>query len=286
MEIMTWVANLIVYGGAGLIIQAVGYYAFFYLIAGMVLVLGLAGGLLICEPAIAERPQGSYRGQIVDTLRWDSLRSHRDFFLVLLGMGLWGVVQQIFFPYLIIYLNHFLKLPLLQSSLLIFIAILVGGILLSYPLGLPVDRLGRRRVAFLAVLGEMLGLFLFSLSRSMLTLAATGVAWLAPLTAWTIATGAWSKGLFPEEKRGQFAGYVILFTVAFTMVPGSLVGSWLATRYGIPTVLDGRPGFIPTPLIFQAAAIATLLTAIPLWFARSSDVAQADAGPQPSAGAK
>lgn len=137
---------------------------------------------------------------------------------------------------LIIRIKHFLKLPLLQSSLLIFIAILVGGILLSYPLGLPVDRLRRRRVAFLVVLGEMLGLFLFSLSRSTLTLAATGVAWLAPLTAWTIVTGALSKGLFPEEKRGQFAGHVTLFTVLFTMVPGLLV----ANSFEMPEKVTAR----------------------------------------------
>ena len=109
---------------------------------------------------------------------------------VLLAMALWGVAEQIFFPYLIIYLNHFLKLPTLQASLLIFIAILVGGIALAYPLGLLADRLGRRRMAFLAIAGEVVGLFLFSLARSYPLLAFTGVLWLAPLTAWTVATGA------------------------------------------------------------------------------------------------
>jgi MFS family permease len=264
MEMMTWVALLIVYGGAGLIIAGVGYYNFFYFIGALVFVLGLIGGWLIREPPVTERPQGSYWEQIADTFHWQNLRGNRDFFLVLLAMALWGVAEQIFFPYLIIYLNHFLQLPTLQASLLIFIAILIGGIVLAYPLGLLADRLGRRRVAFLAIAGEVVGLFLFSLARSYVLLAITGVLWLAPLTAWTIATGAWSKDLFPEEKRGQFAGYVIFFRVALTMIPGPLIGSWLATRYGIPTVLDGRPGFIPTPLIFQAAAVATLLAALPL----------------------
>lgn len=70
--------------------------------------------------------------------------------------------------------------------------------------------------------------------------------------------------LFPEDKRGQFAGFVILFTVAFTMVPGPLIGGWLSTQYGIPTMLDGQAGYIPTPLIFQVAGLATLLAAIPM----------------------
>jgi MFS family permease len=269
MQMMTWVALLIVYGGAGLIIAGVGYFSFFYFIGGLVFVLGLVGGWLIRESPVAERPQGSYWAQIADTFHWQNLASNRDFFLVLLAIALWGIAEQIFFPYLIIYLNHFLQLPTLNASLLIFVAILIGGIVLAYPLGLLADRLGRRRVALLATAGEAVGLFLFSLARSYPLLAVTGVLWLAPLTAWTIATGAWSKDLFPEEKRGQFAGYVIFFSVALTMVPGPLIGSWLATRYGIPTVLDGRPGFIPTPLIFQASAVATLLAALPLLFTRS-----------------
>ena len=71
--------------------------------------------------------------------------------------------------------------------------------------------------------------------------------------------------MFPEEKRGQFAGYYILFNVAFTMIPGSLLGGWLASTYGIPTVLDGKAGFIPTPLLFQAAGVSVLLALIPLF---------------------
>ena len=91
------------------------------------------------------------------------------------------------------------------------------------------------------------------------------------MVAWTIAVGAWSKDLFPAEKRGQFAGYVILFSVAFTMIPGPLLGSWLSTTFGIQAIIDGQQGYIPTPIIFQAGAIATLAAAIPLLRAKSSD---------------
>ena len=110
----------------------------------------------------------------------------------------------------------------------------------------------------------MIGLLAFSVSRSFLSLVITGILWLAPISAWTIAVSAWSKDLFPEDKRGQFGGYVILFSVALTMVPGPLIGSWLTTTYGIHTVLDGKEAYIPTSIIFQVAAIATLLAAIPI----------------------
>jgi len=178
------------------------------------------------------------------------------------------VAEQIFFPYLIIYLNHYLQLETLQASLLIFVCILVGGIALAYPFGLLADRIGRKRLAIGAIMLKVVGLLLFSLMKDILPLVITGILWLAGMSAWMISTGAWTKDLYPEDKRGQFAGYFILFTVAFTMVPGPLIGGWLASAYGIPTVLDGQPGFIPTPLIFQAAGLATLLALIPLAFVK------------------
>ena len=133
-------------------------------------------------------------------------------------------------------------------------AIGIGGIGLAVPLGILVDQWGRRQVAVLAVLLESAGLILFSLSKTLPTLILSGIVWLGAFTGWVIATGAWTKDLYPEEKRGQFAGYFVLFNVAFTMIPGSLLGGWLATAYGIPTILDGKAGTIPTPLIFQVAA--------------------------------
>ena len=264
VEIMTWVAVLIVYGASGLIIDAWGYYTFFYLIGGLVFVLGLAGGLMVREQPDPTPPTGSYWSQITDTFRLDNLRANRSLFLLLFTLTIYGIAEQIFFPYLIIYLNHYLKLPTLDASLLIFVCILVGGILLAYPFGLLADRIGRKRLALGAIAIKMIGLILFSLMKDVLPLVLTGVLWLAGMSAWMISTGAWTKDLYPEEKRGQFAGYFILFTVLFAMVPGPLLGGWLSSTYGIPTVIDGQAGFIPTPLIFQVAGVATLLAALPL----------------------
>ncbi len=271
LQILSWVSMLFVYGASGLIIEVLDYEAYFFIIGGLVFILGIAGGLFIQEEKPSGPPQGTFWSQIADTFQWMKLSGQRDLLLVLLGITLWGIAQQIWFPYLMIYLTHFLKLSTGNASILIFIAILVGGIILAYPLGILVDKWGRKQVALLAVLFEMAGLLAFSFAREMVPLVIGGILFLAPISAWTIAIGAWSKDLFPEEKRGQFAGYVILFSVAFTMIPGPLLGSWLSTTYGIQAVINGQQGYIPTPLIFQAGAIATLATAIPLFRARSSD---------------
>ncbi len=59
VEILTWVAILIVYGGAGLIIDSLGYYTFFYFIGGLVFLLGLIGSMFIHEQPLADKPTGN-----------------------------------------------------------------------------------------------------------------------------------------------------------------------------------------------------------------------------------
>jgi MFS family permease len=233
-----------------------------------VFVLGLVGSLLVQEQPVLEKPSGSYWGQITDSFRWKNLVANRDFFLVLIGISLWAIFQNVFFPYLIIYLQHYIQLDAMSSTITIAVSILVGGIALAWPLGLLIDRWGRKPVALIAVGAEMVGLILFSLSKALVPLVITGILWLMPLTAWTIATGTWSKDLFPEDKRGQFAGFYLFFWVMLPMILGPLTGGWLGTRFGIPTVIGGQAGFIPTPLLFQVAGVGTLLAAIPLFFVK------------------
>jgi MFS family permease len=268
VQITTWIAMLIVYGGAGFIIEAIGYTGFFYAVGGFTLLIGLFFAPQLKETPETDKPKGTYWGQIAETFQWKNLLTQRDLFLLLISLTLFMLAINTFFSYLMIYLQHYIKLSIGNSSLLVGVAIGIGGIGMAIPLGLLVDKWGRRQVAILSVLLESAGLILFSLSKSLLTLILSGIVWLGAFTGWVIATGAWTKDLYPEEKRGQFAGYFVLFNVAFTMIPGSLLGGWLATAYGIPTILDGKAGTIPTPLIFQVAAGLVLLTLIPLLIIR------------------
>ncbi len=273
LEILTWVAMLIVYGGAGFAIDYLGYYAFFYIIGGFVLVLGLVASISLKEPERpTQPPAGSYWSQIASTFRWSVLSQNKNLLLLFISITLWGIAQQVFFPYLIIYINHYLKIPTLESSLVIFAAILIGGITLAYPLGILVDKWGRRKMALLAIAFEMAGLIAFSMATTFITLILTGILWVAPLSSWMIATGAWSKDLYPEDKRGQFAGYLILFSVAFTMTIGPALGSWLTTTFGIQAVINGQQGYIPSPLIFQVGGMATLLAAIPIFLMKKKNL--------------
>lgn len=263
-EILKWIALLVTYAGAGFFVAALGYTGFFVAIGAIVIVMGAIGGFTAREPAFAEPPRESYWRRIADTFQWKSLRENSTLLAILVSVAVWNIAFNVFFPYLMIYLQHYVRLPVAESSLLIAVAILVGGILAGYPLGILADRWGRRPMAFAAIALEAIGLLLFSFTKGFAGLLASGILWVMPMAAWSIATTAWEKDLFPEEKRGQFQGWDILFRVTIAMTLGPLLGGWIASRWGIPTVLDGKSGFIPTPILFRVAAAGTLLAALPL----------------------
>lgn len=263
VEIMTLVATLITYGISGFIIDMFGYYIFFYMVGAIVGVLGVLGAFIAPPPENLKPLNIGLWEHIKSTFQRENIREYKDYFLVLTGGGLWGMAINIFFPFIVIYLQHYIQLGLEEASLLIFLAILVS-IIASYPIGMLIDKFGRKKIAIIAIFFESISLFLFAIATDIIFLAITGVLWVFFMTVWGIASGTWIKDLYPEEKRGQFSGYFILFTVLFTMVPGPLIGGWLASEYGIPTVIDGQPGFIPTPIIFMVSALLILLTVIPL----------------------
>lgn len=260
-----WLAMLIVYGASGEIIRRFDYFFFFAMVGVIVFISGLAGGLLVEDRALpAGRDGVSTIRRIVSTFNRGYLNEHRGFFTVLLAMGLWGMAFEVFFPFLLIYLKHYLKLPLETSTLLIFVSILVGGILSAIPAGMLSDRFGRKKIAVAAIVVEAVCLFLFASVNGAFWLALCATGWISAYNFWMIATLAWSKDLYPDDRRGEFSGYTTFFTVAFTMIPGPLIGGLIVERYGIKTLIEGREGVVPTPEIFMIAALMMMLPLIPV----------------------
>ncbi len=269
-QMMVLVSLLVVYGGAGPLINSLGYYAFFYLTGFLVGLFGILGSIGMTEPTNINRLEVSVFNHIKNTFKRSNLSGSKNFFIVLAIIGCWGISLNICFPFLIIYLNHYIGLNVLISSLLMFIALAIS-IILAYPLGILIDKVGRKKITFISTFLFSLSLFLFGLSDNELTLVITGTMWLVFYTSLSVATFTWAKDLYPSESRGQFSGYWNLFSGTIPMVIGPLIGGWIATEFGIyKEISTGQWGFVPPPLIYFAAAIFALITLIPLFFAKEN----------------
>ena len=261
------VAALIGAGLSGIIIDAFGYYTFFISLGILVSLLGLVGGKMLEDSKDLQRiPKDKRKNFFIDLLdgfSLETIKTNRELFLVLVSVALFSIGFQVFLPYQIIYLNNYLAISKSLVGLISAIAVL-ASILLALPAGKLADRGYGRLLALLAPCLLLVGLVLFSLARTVATLALTGSLLYISLVVYTLSTGAWIKNLLPEGSRGKFEGIRMVFNVAIPMLIGPTIGSFLVTTFGVPTVLHGEAGFIPTPILFPVAGVIAITSILPL----------------------
>lgn len=272
LQVVMWVAFLITGMVAGFVVDNIGYYNFFYIIGGIVILIGLVAGGPMMQEAPVARPtvkRESVWREIGRTMQVKSLKENRELLIVFISIATWGLGGQIFSPYLLIYMIHYLGFSAGEAGMLQGIALLVGGILFSVPLGFLSDRWGRRKTGMAMILFQSVALVAFALfAKTQLTAAIFTSLLFIPLTGWFINYKSWTRDLFPEDKRGQFSGFTLLFSILIPMATGPFIGAWLTNTYGMATVIENEAGFVPTPLLFEVSAAVVLLALIPLFFTK------------------
>ncbi len=265
LNLSLFIAQIISMVAAGILIDNVGYFVFFYALGGIVMVTGLiAGSLLQDAPAPdISLPKRSFWSEFTDLFDFNTLRENRTLFILLLFIMITSIGMQVSFPYLIQYLNNYVGVSKSEYSI-IGGAVMVGGALVAVPFGILADRWKKLTMLAGATIISSLGGILLSLFKSLPLLAFSGFLWQGFSVAMSIAAVAWLKDLLPEQNRGKFLGVRMIFWIAIPMVIGPSIGSALIRAYGIPTVAAGAAGFIPVPVIFQAGSLISLLGLIPL----------------------
>lgn len=252
---------------AGVVIDNYGYFVFFYGLGGLVTITGFLGGFLLKDAPLTKEEQAQerppYWQEIAQVFRMDIIRENKILFLLFLSIVINSIAWQTTFPYLLIYIEHFLGFGKSEYGLIMG-AVLIITALSTIPIGMIVDRVSRRGfILWMAVLSAVTAL-LFSLARGMAVVLITGVLQTVVMAAFGIVSNAWLKDLYPKQNRGQFQGIRLVFWIMIPMIIGPAIGSYLIRSFGIPTTLNGLEGFIPTPAIYYAAAVINLFTIIPL----------------------
>jgi MFS family permease len=269
LNLSLFIAQLVAIVAAGALIESVGYFTFFYVLGGIVMVVGLlAGGALPDQPS-DHLPQSekSVWQEIRELFRLETLRENSKLFIILISAMLLGIGFQVAFPYMIIYINNFIGVSKTEYAI-VGGGVIIGSAIAAIPLGILADKIDKRLMMAISTVLTCLGCFAFSLVRSIPLLALAGLAWQMFSMSASIAAMSWLKDLLPEQSRGRFLGIRMIFLVLLPMLIGPGIGSSLIRSFGIPTVLNGQAGFIPVPLIFQVGAVLGLLALIPLAFIR------------------
>ena len=197
-QMMNLISLIIIYGGAGVIIGLVGYYAFFYIVGALVAVIGIFGGLKVKDSDSLEAMDIGTFLHIKNTFSRTKLNTHKGFFIVLIVICFWQIGFNVFFPYIIIYLQHYLGFSITLASILVLIPFIIS-ISMAYPLGIITDKLGRKRMTLISTITFFTFALLFGFFTDILMISIMGSLWLLSYTAISVATFSWAKDLYPDK---------------------------------------------------------------------------------------
>ena len=262
LAIMPLVAMLVVFGALDGLTAQGKWGTFFLIVGGLTLLGGVLGQVLIKEPDNLQRAEGNYLGNILYGLRPGVIWANPALYLSLLALAVYAASQQVYMPYLIIYIQRYLGV---DNYAVILGVVLIAASIVSVAFGRVIDKRGKLRVAVPAAIVAFVGLICMFFVRSMATVILAGALMLGASMVLSACLQGLIRDYTPENKAGQFQGIRILFQVLLPMVTGPYIGA-AVIQHGGETYEDlGVVKEVPTPEIFIASALVLLLIAIPIF---------------------
>ena len=267
ISILPLIAMLIVAGGFGILVTAIGYPALF-LSLGIVISLSGVFGLFFIKDSERLTENGSLR-DIFYGFRPSVVKENAPLYLTFLIVLVSGIATQVFMPYLIIYMKLYLGFSVLEYSAVFAVAILFGAALNVW-LGIISDKLNKAKLIYIALGVYSLGLLLmyfFNFESKVATLILFGVAGFVMISGnifTTALTGSLMRDYTPEGEVGKLQGVRMVFSVLIPMLIGPMIGNAINKAMNLP-LPDGSGAdvlttqYIPAPEIFLVGAIVLLV---------------------------
>ena len=257
---------LVVFGALDPLTQRGEWGLFFGLVGGLTVVVGVAAWFGI-RPTRNPRPSGTYLATVVHGVRPATVRAHPRLYLALATWAVLGISFQTFLPYLIIYVQRYLKI---DGYPIVLACVLVGASVVSV---VTMRLLGRRDLVAAVIplaAGFVLALATMFLTRGMVPVILVGIAMMGTFLAATAALSATVRNLTPADSAGQVQGVRMIAVVLLPMVIGPFIGAAVISGAD-ETYLDlGVTRQVPTPWIFVAAAVVAALSVFPALALRRS----------------
>lgn len=233
---------------------------FFAIFGGLVVLTGVVSVFLIPEPKLEPRRDNGLKN-LVYGLRPSVVRGNPALYLSFAAFCLFSVAVQVFFPYLIIYMQNYLHF---DGYALVLGVVLIFASVVSVLSGRVIDRLGALRCVLPAAGVMFAGLLGMFFARSMLAVILTGCIMMSGYMLVTAILSGVIRDHTPAGKAGHFQGIRMIFGVLLPMIFGPAIGA-AVIRGSDSTYVDlGVVKTVPTPSIFLAAAIVLLLILPPV----------------------
>ncbi len=209
-------------------------------------IVGIIGFFFIKEKPISEFPEEKrFFKELKQTFNIAELKSHKEFFKILLARVVFQSGISSIMPFLFIFI---FDQGLGTIQLLLGIAIAFPGVFVTtIYLGRLSDKFGRKRFVPISMIIVSLGYLLMPFASGNYILFMIGLPFvLIGVLSLITPLNAWSQDLLPEDKRGKFTGILNIVNTASQII-GSFAGGIVATLFGISWI------FILGPIFFLAS---------------------------------
>lgn len=261
LAILPLISMLIIFGAFDGLTQQGKWREFFNIFGIAVSVVGLLSLFLVKdEPALKPR-RDSYFKNLLYGLRPSVVRQNPELYLSFAAFCLFSVAVQVFFPFLIIYIQYFLGIT---DYAIVLGVVLILASAVSVLSGRWIDRFGKLRFTVPAAAVMLAGLVGMFFVRSQIGVMIAGTVMMSGYMMLTAALSANIRDWTPEDKVGHFQGIRMIFQVLLPMIIGPAIGAALIRSNPMTYEELGQIKTVPTPGIYLGAAAVLLLTAIPI----------------------
>jgi MFS family permease len=261
LAVLPLVSMLLVFGGLDGLTKNGDWQMFFIVVGALMIVAGLVALALIRDAPGEPTQTDSLLRSIVHGLRPTTVRTNPPLYWTLVAFAILGTSTQVFLPYLIIYVQRYLRI---DAYALVLAVVLTGASVVSVLGGRIIDRVGKVAFMLPAAGVYLVGLALMMFARGLLPVIAAGLVLMSGFMLSMATIGAAVRDFSPPDRVGMVQGLRMIAMVLVPMVIGPFIGA--AVIRGADEYYEdlGQLKQVPTPGIFVAAAVVVLFIVIPV----------------------
>ena len=285
LSILPLIAMLIIFVVLnGLTTKESGYRwdLFFYIVGGLVTIVGLISTILIPKEKDTNIQKFEYKNLILEGFKPKTIKENKSLYMILLIYFIYGVAIQVYFPYLMVYIQKSCNIANTGSSFLtpfaivMAVALLVGSVL-SVVIGIIADKVGKAKMIIPVIVILIIGLFMMFFipyigndTLRIVYAAISGLIMILGYVSVPTILNSLVRSNIPKGKEGTFMGIRMIFVVALPMCIGPFIGDALNKAYGenyvgdygVESPLPSNYGYLVSLFILIIAIILIIFVLI------------------------
>lgn len=272
LALLPVIAMVVVTAAFGSLSGKFGYPVCFIGLGLIVTICGVIGIFSIKESRTGVKTTSSFVECLTYGFRPSVIKNNKGLYISLLCMGIFSIASQIFFPYLFIYVDHYIDMETLKltvPTVILAVVVLAGSVAALVSTIILSDRKGKAPFLYPSAAFFIVGLILvYFADKNIIWFALSAIIAMVGYGLLMIMLNAAIRDFTPEDKAGQLQGIRMIFSVMLPMLIGPRIAANITDMYATAQYANdyGELVNIPAPHIYLGAAIAGATIVIPLFF--------------------